>query len=193
VTTADLIAAVTPVAGCLEALGVRYFVAGSLASSAHGVARASLDADLVAELDPQHAAPLVSCLGDAYYVSLEHVRAAIERGGAFNAIHLATMFKVDVFVSRRREFDLETATRAQPQQVGPSPGGAVLPVASPEDTVLAKLEWFRRGGETSERQWWDIVGILKVTRQADRVYLQRWADALGVSDLLTRAVTEADE
>jgi hypothetical protein len=51
VTGSELIAAVAPVAKCLQALGVRYYVTGSLASSAHGIARASLDVDLVAELE----------------------------------------------------------------------------------------------------------------------------------------------
>ena len=68
-----------------------------------------------------------------------------------------------------------------------------FPVASPEDTVLAKLEWFRLGGESSERQWWDIVGVLKVTEDADRTYLWRWAASLGVADLLERALADAAE
>ena len=62
---------------------------------------------------------------------------------------------------------------------------------SPEDTVLAKLEWFRLGGETSERQWWDVVGILRVTEGADHAYLRRWAAALSVADLLERALADA--
>jgi hypothetical protein len=65
-------------------------------------------------------------------------------------------------------------------------------VASPEDTILAKLAWFRQGGETSERQWWDVVGVLRVTRPADRAHLRTWANALGVADLLERALAEAD-
>ncbi len=69
---------------------------------------------------------------------------------------------------------------------------AFFPVASAEDTVLAKLEWFRRGGETSERQWWDILGILRVTTGLDRAYLRRWADSLGVTDLLDRALAAVD-
>jgi hypothetical protein len=64
-------------------------------------------------------------------------------------------------------------------------------VASPEDTVLAKLEWFRLGGETSERQWWDVVGVLKVTSDVDRAYLRHWAASLGVADLLERALADA--
>ena len=56
---------------------------------------------------------------------------------------------------------------------------------------MTELEWFRLGGETSERQWWDVVGILKVTEDADRPYLRLWADRLGVADLLERALGDA--
>lgn len=192
-TLSDLSAALAPVVACLEQLGVRYYVTGSVASSAHGVARASLDVDLVAELEPSHALPLLTCLGAEYYVSPDHVRAAIEQRRSFNAIHLDTMFKVDVFVSPRRPFDAQAVERARPAAIDSSPTARMLPVAAPEDTVLAKLEWFRRGGEVSERQWWDILGILKVTRNADRDYLRTWADVLGVGDLLSRALTEVDD
>jgi hypothetical protein len=101
------------------------------------------------------------------------------------------MFKIDVFVARGREFDRQAAERALPQLIDDSPGASAFRVASPEDTILAKLEWFRRGGETSERQWWDVVGVLRVTADADREYLRRWAPALGVADLLERAIAAA--
>jgi hypothetical protein len=97
------------------------------------------------------------------------------------------MFKVDLFVSRGRPFDREVAARVRTEAIDPAPGGLRVSIASAEDTVLAKLEWFRQGGETSERQWWDIVGGLRVTAGADRGCLRRWASELGVSDLLERA------
>jgi hypothetical protein len=101
------------------------------------------------------------------------------------------MFMIDVFVSKGRPFDRLAADRARPQAIDEAPDAPRFPVASPEDTVLAKLEWFRLGGETSERQWWDVVGILKVTEDADRPYLRLWADSLGVADLLERALADA--
>ena len=101
------------------------------------------------------------------------------------------MFKIDVFVSKGRPFDRQAVQRARPQAIDEGPDAPRFLVASPEDTVLAKLEWFRLGGETSERQWWDVVGILRVSDDADRVYLQRWAAALGIADLLVRALADA--
>ena len=148
--------------------------------------------DLVAELGPAHVEPFVACLADAYYVPIEALRAAVSERRSFNLIHLATMFKVDVFVSRRRDYDVVAAQRAQSQVIDEAPGALRLPTATAEDTVLRKLEWFRRGGEVSERQWWDVVGVLKVTKDADREYLRGWAVRLGIADLLDRALTQVD-
>ena len=189
-TDSDLVAALRPVADALDALDVRYYLAGSLASSAHGIARASLDADVVAALEPDHVDPLTNRLGSAY-IPVDRLRSAVAARSSCNLIHLATMFKIDVFVSKGRPFDRQAAERARPQAIDEAPDARRFPVASPEDTVLAKLEWFRLGGESSERQWWDIVGVLKVTEDADRTYLWRWAASLGVADLLERALADA--
>jgi hypothetical protein len=191
VTESDLVSALRPVAEALEALGVRYYLGGSIASSAHGIARASLDADLVAELEPVHVEPLARRLLDVYYIPIDRLRSAVALRSSCNFIHLATMFKIDVFVSKGRAFDHQAAARARRAAIDEGPDAPQFPLASPEDTVLSKLEWFRLGGETSERQWWDIVGVLKVTRDADREYLERWALALGVADLLGRAFADA--
>ena len=186
----DLVAALSPVVEAFEALGIGYFLGGSVASSAHGVARASLDADVVAEIDPAQVEQLVQQLTGAYYTPIEQMRTAAREYRSFNLIHLSTMFKIDVFVSRRRPFDRSAAARARPQAIGHEAERYFL-IASAEDTVLAKLEWFRLGGGTSERQWWDIVGILKVGTDVDRVYLRRWAAALSVDDLLEQALAAA--
>jgi hypothetical protein len=190
-TESDLVAALRPVADAFDALRVRYYLGGSVASSAHGIARASLDADLVAALEPHHVDALVTRLESAYYIPVDRLRSAVAARSSCNFIHLATMFKIDVFVSKGRPFDREAAGRARPQAIDEAPDAQRFPVASPEDTVLAKLEWFRLGGETSERQWWDVVGILRVTDEADRTYLGRWAASLGVEDLLERALADA--
>ena len=99
-TDSDLVAALRPVADALDALDVRYYLAGSLASSAHGIARASLDADVVAALEPDHVDPLTNRLGSAYYIPVDRLRSAVAARSSCNLIHLATMFKIDVFVSK---------------------------------------------------------------------------------------------
>jgi hypothetical protein len=190
-TGPDLLAALTPVLRALNDLGVRHFVGGSIASSAHGVARASVDGDVVAELLPAHVGAFVAALGDDYYVPEERIRDAVTRRASFNVIHLETMLKVDVFVSRDRPFDRRAFARSRPASIEGA-GGATLPVSSAEDIILAKLEWYRRGGEVSERQWTDVKGVLQASSGGlDLPYLRRGGAELGVGDLLERALTEA--
>jgi hypothetical protein len=188
----DLLAALGPVLAVLEGLGVRHFVGGSDASSAHGVARASLDVDVVAELEPAHVARVVAALRDEYYVDAARVRTAVDGRRSFNLIHLATMFKVDVFVSRQRPFDLSAFARVGQETLGQELESRTIPLASAEDVLLAKLEWYRDGGEESERQWTDVLGLARVGRGTlNVVYLRHWAALLGVVDLLDRALSQA--
>ena len=187
-TAPDLVAALLPVIEALDSLGVRYYVGGSVASSIHGVPRASIDADVIAELLSEQVAPLAARLSALFYLDEGRMRDAVERRLSFNVIHLATMFKIDVFVSKGRPFDVEAGARARLEALGESPEAPQARVASPEDTLLAKLEWYRRGGESSERQWSDITGLLRVRAgRLDLAYLADWAKALGVADLLERA------
>jgi hypothetical protein len=188
-STPQIVAALGPILDLLRKLEVRHFVGGSVASSAHGVARTSVDAGVVAELEASHVSAFVAALRDAYYVPEERIREAVGRKGSFNLIHLVTMLKVDVFVSRGRPFDHRALERRQTTHLEGHP----LPISSAEDTVLAKLEWYRKGGEVSERQWMDVLGVFRASAGAlDVPYLRRGARELGVADLLERALGEAD-
>jgi hypothetical protein len=186
-----LFEALLPVLNVLDQLGVRHFVGGSIASSAHGIARSSLDADVVTELSARDVRPFIAALEGAYYFSEARIADAVSRRGSFNLIHLSTTLKVDVFVSRDRPADRRAFERAQ---VRPLAGGdALVRMSSAEDVVLAKLEWYREGGETSERQWTDVLGVLKAGgRNIDRSYLARGAEERAVADLLQRALDKSD-
>jgi hypothetical protein len=185
------------VARIFERLGVSYVTAGSFASSLHGEPRSTDDVDMVADLRPEHAAALTAAFRDGWYISEVAVRDALSSaggggGGSFNAIHLATGVKVDVFVVGSDPFDARRVASGRSVAVG-SGSAAELRMDTAEYTVLRKLEWFRRGGETSERQWRDVLGILRAQgARLDRAELERWAERLGVTDLLGRALREAN-
>jgi hypothetical protein len=176
-----------------EKLNVRYLIGGSLASALYGVPRATMDADLVADLRMENAEPLARALADAFYVDAEMIRDAVRQQRSFNVIHLDTAFKVDVFVRKKRAFDESQLARRTRQIVATDPERTAF-IASAEDTILAKLEWYRLGGETSERQWHDVLGIVKAQgERLDIGYLREWAAQLGVADLLERVLNEAKE
>ena len=186
----DILAATTPVVEALEQLEVPYHIGGSVASSLNGIPRLTIDVDLVTNLKLEHVRPLVRLLEAEYYIDEDAVRDAVKRRSSFNVIHLGSILKIDVFVAKSRVFDQEEFLRVQLKTLE----GSDRPfyVASPEGTILNKLEWYRMGGEVSDRQWNDILGVLKVQgANLDMAYLQRWAVALKVSDLLERALVDA--
>lgn len=175
----------------LEQLGIPYAVGGSLASSLHGVMRSTLDVDIVADMRLEHIPPLVSALSQEFYADDEMMRDAIEHHSSFNLIHYETAFKVDIFIRKARAFDQMQLDRRKTSIISTEPEQSVY-VTSPEDTILAKLEWYRMGGEVSDRQWRDILGVMKTRAgELDLDYLKKWAKDLNVADLLERALNEA--
>ena len=185
----DALEALGEVAAAFDELGVRWYVGGSVASSARGVARASLDVDVVAELRPEHAALLAGRLRSTFYVDEKSILEAVRTRGSFNLVHLPTAMKVDVFAPRDRPYDRAALARAVRVPLDLEGTGPAYPVATAEDVILAKLEWFRAGGEVSERQWTDVLGVLRIAGDAiDRKYLETTAASLGLSSLLARAL-----
>jgi hypothetical protein len=187
----DPIAVALDVASILERLNIPYLVGGSLASAVHGEPRSTNDVDFMADLQPSHVAPLLAALRSDFYLSEEAVREALRFATSFNAIHLPTAVKVDVFVAGQDPFNAERLARRQRVVLRDDPPGALF-VDTPEHSVLRKLEWYRRGGEVSDRQWRDVLGVLRAKgKQLDAARLDTWAKRLGVADLLERACAEA--
>ena len=186
----DILAAITPIVEALEEFGIPYHIGGSVASSLYGIPRLTIDADLVADIRMEHVRPLIRQLETDYYIDEDMIRDALRRQSSFNVIHQDTILKVDIFIPKSRLFDQEELYRVQQEVL--LEGTRPFNVASPEGTILNKLEWYRMGGEVSDRQWNEILGVLKVQGTSlDMAYLQRWAANLNVTDLLERALVDA--
>lgn len=178
------------VTGVLDALSIPYVIGGSMASILHGMLRTTMDVDIVADIQPSQVDPFVAAFQDAFYADDQMIRQAVQRRSSFNLIHLKTMFKVDVFLTKARAFDQQQLTRRVAVSMGDDESESAW-VLSAEDIVLAKLDWFRMGGESSERQWRDILGVLKAQqKQLDIPYLWQWAEELDLMLLMERALHE---
>lgn len=174
-----------------DELGIRYVVGGSVASSVYGVPRSTQDVDVVAELFGKHVDPFVAALRDDFYVDADMIRDALARQASFNVVHLQTMFKADVFVFKRDPWMTSEMNRARVETLDSEGGPLTVRFASPEDTLLHKLVWYRLGNEISERQWGDVRGIVAIQgERLDRGYLATWSGPLGVADLLERALSD---
>ena len=179
------------VTGFFERLDVPYLIGGSLASTLYGMVRTTQDSDIIAEMHLEHIQPFVSALEADFYVDKEMIAESIQHNSSFNIIHRDTMFKVDVFIPRPRPFLQSQLARARRQTFNLGTEVSAR-FASPEDTILSKLEWYRMGGEVSDRQWRDILGVLKTKAgEIDLEYLRQWAKELKVSDLLERALSQS--
>lgn len=188
-----IVRAVADFVSVLDELGIRYYTGGSVASSIHGVPRYTKDVDIVADLAPEQTEALTSKLSPDFYADAGQMREALRYGRAFNVIHFSTGFKIDVFPLRNDAFHANELVRSEKRvwEID-STGSVELQVASAEDTILEKLIWYKRGGQVSDQQWSDLLGVA-TTRQLDREYLGEWAPKLGVADLLERLFGEAGQ
>jgi hypothetical protein len=190
VQPADPIEVSLRVAAAIERAGGTYFVGGSLASSLQGEPRATNDIDVVVDLPVGAVAALVRELGDEFEIDADMLRDALLRGGTCNIFHLPTVTKVDLFAVGSTPFDEMEFSRRRPVRVRENAETLVL--KSPEDTVLRKLRWYEDGGRVSERQWRDVVQVLRISAaEMDLQYLERWARVIDVAELLRLAREEA--
>jgi hypothetical protein len=170
----------------LDEIGVVWLVGGSIASSLFGEPRAAANIDIIADLRERHITDFVRRL-PAFHVEVESVRRAVETRGSFNAIHVESITKLDVFCSKDDPLSHEQLGRRVPIEIG----GRTLPVSSAEDVILQKLLWYVEGGRTVDRQWRDAVGVARVRGGLlDRAYIERHAALVGVGDLVRALFAE---
>lgn len=173
----------------LEECGIKYFIGGSLGSSIYGIPRATLDADLISDLDHTKVQQLVEKLKDEFYIDADMIYDAIQHRSCFNLIHLPTMFKVDIFILKNDLYATVEFSRRRPEIVLET--GEIMQIAAPEDIILTKLLWYKDGGCVADRQYQDAKGVLLVQDELlDHNYLIHWAKMLGIDDLLEKLYFE---
>jgi hypothetical protein len=174
-----------------ESMAIPWVLGGSLASSMVGEPRSTMDIDMAVRMGLDHVDQLVAAVIDRYYVSADMVREAVIRKSSFNILHYESALKVDIFVLGEGLLDRRQIDRRR-RVVVDAGRSFELWTGSTEDQVLRKLAWFRSGGEVSDRQWRDVLGILVV--QADRLNvtdLVATGQLVGLADLVQRALLEA--
>lgn len=187
----DILEVTLKVVAALENLKIRYYVGGSLASSAFGVARSTLDVDIVAEMSLDQATALEHLLKNEFYVDADAIKRGIEEKSSFNLIHLESLLKVDVFVLKDEPFSQQAFSRRAEKPVSEEPEQKLY-FPTPEDIILIKLDWYRCAGEALTQQWKDVLGVLKVQgERLDLNYLKLWAKELRIMDLLQKALEQA--
>lgn len=190
-TPSDPIDVAMIVAAVLGELGVAYVIGGAVASSVHGEPRATEDLDIVVDLGPDDVAPLIRKLESEFYVPVGAVRDAVARQTSFSVIHRPSVRKVDIFVAGSEPINRAELARATNLPVSTDPPRH-LSIATAEDILLQKLQWFEKGGRVSDRQWRDVLGILKAqANRLDRAYVDEWARHLRLEALLRTALKEA--
>ena len=190
--TPDILLALQPVITAFVKLSIPYYISGSIASSIYGIARATMDVDIVADISTTHKSSLKKLLGDEYYIDEEMIADAIKRMSSFNLIHLKTMIKIDIFIHRSESYSKEAMHRKQKDTLEESENALEFYFSSPEDIIINKLQWYEMGGRVSERQWLDVIGVIKVqSTNLDKAYLRRWGAKLQLMKLLTSAFQDA--
>jgi len=180
---------VVAVGRLLDSVGVPWVLGGSLASSIVGEPRTTVDVDIAVLFDRADVERLVALFESDYYVSLDMVRDAVERGSSFNLLHHDTGMKIDLFalgdgVLDRNQLQRRTLVRLD--------SDTEIWVGSAEDQILRKLSWYRMGGEVSDRQWRDVLAIIRVQgARIDRSELASVARQAGLDDLVTRAIEDS--
>ena len=171
----ELLSAIQNVIKTFEKLSIPYFIGGSVASSIYGTARSTLDIDLIAEIKPNQVLFLKKELANDYYIDVDMIFDALQRISSFNLVHLKKMVKVDVFIHKNEPFNKENFKRKRKDTLESGEKSIECFFSSPEDIIIHKLKWYKDGKEISERQWLDILGIIKIqAKSIDKIYLEKW-------------------
>lgn len=167
----------------LEASGIPYMVTGSIASSVHGVPRATNDIDVVIDPTRDQLIALMEKFSEPDYdADRDDALEAFRRRSVFSVIDRRGIWKIDFILRKNRPFSKREFDRRNQIEIF----DISVYAATPEDVLLAKLEWAKLG--ESERQIRDAAGIIEIQREKlDVEYVERWAAALDTEDQLHAA------
>lgn len=192
-TSPDILKALRPLIKTFNELSIHYYIGGSLASSIYGMPRTTLDADIVAEITLNQIKPLKSDLEKEYYIDENMIKDAIKNSSSFNLIHLETSVKIDVFVYKDNAYQKNVIERSVEDTLVENDQSSKFCFATPEDIIINKLAWYQTGGRVSERQWLDIIGVIKIQGNSlDKKYMKEWAIKLSLIELLKKAFIDAE-
>jgi hypothetical protein len=170
-------------------LDIPYFVGGSLASSLYGIPRATQDVDVIVDMSVAHVDMFVRSIEDDFVVDPNVVRSAVKNKSSFNIIDKEELYKVDIFIQKPDNVSKTEMLRKIKYTISESGEKISIYICSPEDIISHKLYWFKLGDEVSERQWHDVLQVLKVQdNRIDFDYLRNICKARGVEKLLDKAL-----
>jgi len=189
----EILSALQPVVHVLEKFSIPYYIGGSIASSIYGMARATMDIDIVADVKLHHISSLQQELEKTYYIDQEMIKNAIHNSSSFNLIHLETVVKIDVFIFQDIPYQRSALDRKIKDTLEEDNIKTEFYFSSPEDIIISKLSWYELGGKVSERQWLDVLGVIKIQGDSlDKNYLQVWTKKLGIFELLKNAFDDTE-
>jgi len=189
----DILSALQPVVNALEKFSIPYYIGGSIASSIYGMARATMDIDIVADVKLHHISLLKHELETSYYIDEDMIKEAIQNISSFNLIHLETAIKIDVFILKDIPYHQNALERKIKDTFEDDDIKTEFYFSSSEDIIISKLQWYELGGKISERQWLDVIGVIKIQGDfLDKNYLKVWAKKLGIFELLKNAFNDAE-
>ena len=189
-TPVDFLSVAARAAAACDTLGIPYLIGGGVASTVHGEFRTTRDVDLIVRVPLARAGAFAALLAQTFVVQPHDVFDALGRvpdsindrrqRATFAAYDRTTGYQLDVFCVSDSAYDTEQLARAVVIDVPEA--HTSLRIASAEDTILTKLEWYAI--TPSDRQWDDVQTILRVqTGTLDLVYLDTWASRLGIAHL----------
>lgn len=151
-----------------------------------------MDVDFVSALELNQVESLVEKLKGSFFVDKEMIIDAIKTKSTFNLLHLDTMVKIDVFILKKSPYFQKAFERRKKDSIVEESTAVSVYLCSAEDVIINKILWFKDGNMISERQWLDILGVLKVQANSlDVYYLKKWAEELQIIDLLKKAFFES--